>query len=56
MKPDEFRAKHSKKQITDFLYGLDIDADHEDDPEWTEFYRDVVDLLVELFPDCDWRN
>jgi len=53
MNIQQFRDKYPNNKISDYIYGLDIDADHADTSEEEEFLRDLYWLLVDLFPDCD---
>lgn len=53
MNLQEFRAKYPKTKIADFIYGIGIEADHEESETHAEFLKDVYELLRELFPDCD---
>jgi hypothetical protein len=53
MNPEQFKQKYNKREISDFLYRLDTEADHSGIPEEAEFLRDMYSLLLKMFPDCD---
>jgi hypothetical protein len=60
MNLEEFHAKYGKEHngmsdIARYLYRIDLEADHmepELEPE-IEFLRDLYQLFLHLFPDCD---
>jgi hypothetical protein len=53
MNMQQFREKHPKNEISDYIYSLYLGADHADTSEEEGFLRDLYQLFLELFPDCD---
>lgn len=53
MTPEEFHKKYSIQDISSYIHELDYLADHENDEYSAQFLRDLYDMFVSIFPDCD---